>query len=159
MDLEGLVRPLIEAAGLEFVEVAFLREGGRRVLRVTVDRENGVDLDTIALVSERIARRLDLEGFAPGPYALEVSSPGLERPLREPRDFAKRIGAQVKVKTSGASDGARTLTGAIVAAGPDEVRIATDTGEYAVSYEDIASARTVVDWAQELKSKAKEGTR
>jgi ribosome maturation factor RimP len=159
MDLEGLVRPLIEAAGLEFVEVAFLREGGRTVLRVTVDRDGGVDLDSIALASERLARRLDLEGFAPGPYALEVSSPGLERPLREPRDFAKRVGQQVKVKTSGTVDGARTLIGTIVTAGPDEVRIATEAGEHGVSYDDIASARTVVDWEQELKAKAKDGTR
>jgi ribosome maturation factor RimP len=158
MDLEGLVRPLIEAVGLEFVEVAFLREGGRRVLRVTVDRDGGVDLDSIALASERLARRLDLEGFAPGPYALEVSSPGLERPLREPRDFAKRVGQQVKVKTVHAVDGARTLIGTIVTAEPDEVRIATDAGEHAVSYDDITSARTVVDWEQELKAKAKDGT-
>jgi ribosome maturation factor RimP len=159
MDLEGLVRPLIEAAGLEFVEVAFLREGGRMVLRVTVDRDGGVDLDAIALVSERLARRLDLEGFTPGPYSLEVSSPGLERPLREPRDFAKRIGEQVKVKTSHAVDGARTVTGTIVEAALDEVRIATDAGELAVSYDDITSARTIVDWEQELKAKAKDGTK
>lgn len=161
MDLEGLTRPTIEAAGLEFVEVAFLREGGRRVLRVTVDRDGGVDLDSIALVSERLARRLDLEGFASGPYDLQVSSPGLDRPLREPRDFARRVGALVRVKTSYEVDGARTITGTIVSASPSDLRIATEAGERVVSYGDIASARTVVDWEQELKAKAKakEGSR
>ena len=153
MDLEGLVRLLIEAAGLEFVEVAFLREGGRRVLRVNVDRDGGVDLDSIALVSERLARRLDLEGFAPGPYSLEVSSPGLERPLKEPRDFAKRVGQRVRVKTSHPIDGARNLVGTIVEAGPGEVLLGTDSGERTVSYVDITSARTVVDWDAELRAK------
>ena len=63
MDLEGLVRPVIEAAGLEFVEVSLARESGRRILRVYVDREGGVDLDAIAMVSERLSRRLDLEAY------------------------------------------------------------------------------------------------
>ncbi len=85
MEAETLVRPVIEGAGLELVEVAFRRESGRRVLRVVVDRDGGVDLDTIADLSEKVSRRLDLEGFAPGPYALEVSSPGIERTLRTPR--------------------------------------------------------------------------
>jgi len=153
MDLEGLVRPVVEAAGLEFVEVAFLREGGAKVLRVTVDREGGADLDSIALVSQRLGRRLDLERFAPGPYSLEVSSPGLERPLRDPRDFAKRVGERVKVKTDGPEDGPRTFSGTIVAAGIDKVVIATDAGERSVAYGDMASARTIVDWEAELKAK------
>src|SRR5919106_3538082 len=87
MELEAVVRPVVEAAGLELVDVTFRREAGRRILRVTVDREGGVDLGAISLVSERISRRLDVEGFEPGPYSLEVSSPGVERPLRRPADF------------------------------------------------------------------------
>jgi ribosome maturation factor RimP len=159
MDLDGLVRPAVEAAGpdLELVEVAFGRESGRRVLRVTVDREGGVDLDTIAQVSERVSRRLDLEGFAPGPYTLEVSSPGVERPLKEPQDFAKRVGEKVKVKVAEPVGGARTLTGTIVAASPDEVRIATEAGERAVPFQAIASARTVFEWGAPSAPKGKGG--
>jgi ribosome maturation factor RimP len=148
MDLEGLVRPVVEAAGsdLELVEVAFGRESGRRVLRVTVDREGGVDLDTIAVVSERLSRRLDLDGFTPGPYTLEVSSPGVERPLRGPLDFAKRVGEKVKVKVTEPVEGARTLTGTIVGADDDGVRLATEAGERTVAFGLIASARTVFEW-------------
>ena len=58
---EALVRPVVEAAGLELVEVTFRREGGRRVLRLVVDRPGSVDLDTISKISERVSRRLDLE--------------------------------------------------------------------------------------------------
>jgi len=153
MDLEGLVRSVVEAAGLELVEVALHRGKGRQVLSVTVDRDGGVDLDTIAQTSERISRRLDLEGFEPGPFILEVSSPGIERPLKEPRDFWRRVGETVKVKAS-RPEGTQTLTGTLVEAGADEVRIATDGGEHEVSYDDIVSARIVADWDVELRKKA-----
>lgn len=148
-----MVRPVVEAAGLELVEVAFGREGGRRVLRVTVDRDGGVDLDTIAEASERISRRLDVEEFDPGPYELQVSSPGVERPLKDAADFARSIGERVRVRTTGPVDGARTHTGTLVAAGDREVTIDTGGGRRAVAYEDIASARTVFDWEAELSSK------
>ncbi len=146
MDLEGWVRPVVEAAGLDLVDLGFQRGNGVHLLRVTVDREGGVDLDAIAQVSERISRRLDLEGFEPGRYTLEVSSPGLERPLRRPRDFSRSVGEKVKVKTSRPVDGVRSFRGTIVEATEDVVRIATDEGERQVSYDDIASARTVFEW-------------
>ncbi len=157
-EVEGLVRPVVESAGLDLVEVAFQREQGRRVLRVTVDREGGVDLGAISEVSERISRRLDVLGFDPGPYSLEVSSPGVERPLRGPGDFARRVGELVKVRTVRAVEGSRSLTGRIVEAGPEEVRLATAEGDRSVGYGDIASARTVVDWNEELARKSRAGT-
>jgi ribosome maturation factor RimP len=146
MDLEGWVRPVVEAAGMDLVDLGFHRGNGVHLLRVTVYREGGVDLDAIAEVSERISRRLDLEGFQPGRYTLEVSSPGLERPLRRPRDFLRSVGEKVKVKTSRPIDGLRSVRGTIVEATEDEVRIATDEGERQLPYGDIASARTVFEW-------------
>jgi ribosome maturation factor RimP len=157
MDLEGLVRSVVEAAELELVEVALHRGKGRQVLSVIVDREGGVDLDNIAQISEQVSRRLDLEGFEPGPYTLEVSSPGIERPLKEPRDFWRRVGEKVKVKAS-LPEGTQILTGTLVEAGPGEVRIATDVGEQDVTYDAILSARIVADWDAELSKKA-EGSR
>ena len=146
MDLEGWVRPVVEAAGMDLVDLGFQRGNGVRLLRVTVYREGGVDLDAIAEVSERISRRLDLEGFEPGRYTLEVSSPGLERPLRRPRDFWRSVGEKVKVKTSRPIDGVRSIRGTLAEATEDAVRITTDEGERQLSYDDIASARTVFEW-------------
>src|SRR2546426_12029787 len=140
-EVEGLVRPVVESAGLELVEVAFQREQGRRVLRVTVDREGGVDLGAISEVSERISRRLDVLGFDPGPYSLEVSSPGVERPLRRPEDWARWVGEKVKVKTARPVEGARVITGTIVEAGQEEARIATEAGQRTVRFEDVTEAR------------------
>jgi ribosome maturation factor RimP len=150
MEVEAMVRPVVEAAGLELVEATLVREQGRRVLRVTVDREGGVDLESIGEVSGRVSRRLDLEGYDPGPYSLEVSSPGVERPLRDLRQFARAIGEQVKVKTR-AAEGPRSVEGTLVEADPDGIRIATEAGDQKVAYEEVASARTVYDWTKDLK--------
>jgi ribosome maturation factor RimP len=148
-----LVRPVVEAAGLELWEVSFGRKGGRRILRVTVDRagedgkDGGVDLDTIAATSQRLSRRLDLEGFEQDrPYELEVSSPGLERALREPRHFERSVGQQVRVKTVEPVDGRRVHEGALVSADAEAIVIASDGGELRVPYDGIASARTVFEW-------------
>ena len=146
MDLDGLVRGIVESAGLELVEVSFGREQGRKVLRVSVDREGGIDLDAIADMNRRLARRLDLEGFDPGPYSLEVGSPGVERPLRSPEEFARRVGERVKVKTTRPVDGARTFVGTILAADELQLKIATDHDEATIPFGEIASARTVFEW-------------
>lgn len=150
MDAEALVRPVIEAAGLELVEVGMRRDGGRRVLRVVVDHERGVDLDTIAEVAEKVSGRLDREGFDIGPYALEVSSPGIERALRRPEHFRRVLGRQVKVTTAPTA-GSKVATGALVAADDEAIVIGAEEGELRVPHADIASARTVVDWDAELK--------
>jgi ribosome maturation factor RimP len=151
VDAEALVRPVVETAGLELVELSFGREGGRRVLRVIVDREGGSDLDTLSDLSERISRRLDIEGFDPaGPYSLEVSSPGIERRLREPQQFRRAAGMRVKVKTFAPVEGARTHEGVLLEADDHGITIETPAGKIGIPYEAVASARTVVDWHEEL---------
>jgi len=160
MDVEALVRPVVEGAGLELVEATF----NRGLLRVVVDREGGLDLDTVADTSEKLSRRLDLEDFGTGRYTLEVSSPGVERHLRDPRDFITRVGERVKVKAKVPEEGGLTLTGTIVSADEDAVTIATDREERRVSYPLIRSARTVFEWGGQPKpgvrrSKSKSGSK
>jgi ribosome maturation factor RimP len=152
-EVGDLVRPVVEAVGLELWEVSFGREDGRRILRVTVDRagggekEGGVDLDTIAATSQRLSRRLDLEGFEQDrPYELQVSSPGLERALREPRHFERSVGQRVRVKTVEPVSGRRVHEGALVSADAEAIVIASEGGELRVPYDGIASARTVFEW-------------
>ena len=159
MDAEALVRPLIEAEGLELVEIVSGSEGGRKVLRVIVDRPGGIDLDSLTDLSRVVSRHLDAEGYANGPYALEVSSPGIERPLTGPLQFRRVLGERVKVKTTEPVAGSRSHTGALRAADDDGITLEVDAGTDAgadsgtvrIGYADIASARTVVDWDAELK--------
>jgi ribosome maturation factor RimP len=148
--VEELVRPVVEAVGLSLWDVDLRKEAGRLVLRVTVDREGGVDLETIAETSERLSRRLDLEGFSEErPYSLEVSSAGLERPLREPRHFERSVGWKVRVKTGAPVEGRTVHEGALVSADAEAIVIASAGGELRVPYADVASARTVFEWGAE----------
>jgi ribosome maturation factor RimP len=146
MDVEALVRPVVEAAGLELWDVTYRKEAGRMVLRVFIDRAGGVDLETISQTSERLSRRLDLEDFGSARYSLEVSSPGLERSLREPRHFRSSVGEKVKVKTTEPVAGRRVIEGALVSADAEAIVIASDGGELRVPYTNVASARTVFEW-------------
>jgi ribosome maturation factor RimP len=151
VDAEPLVRPVVEWAGLELVEVSYHGARGRRVLRVTVDRDGGVDLETIATISEKLTRRLDLEDFGEGSYQLEVSSPGLERPLRTPAQFARCIGWQVDVRTAAPVEGSSVHVGTLVASDDRAIEVEVDGVVRRLERPQIASARTVVDWAAELK--------
>jgi ribosome maturation factor RimP len=148
-----MVRPVVESAGLELWDVELGGRAGRLVVRITVDRESGVDLDTIAEVSERVSRRLDLEDFSDRPYQLEVSSPGVERTLREPRHFERSIGRTLKVKTAAPIDGQRVHEGALVSADAEAIVIASDGGELRVPYADVASAKTVFEWGAEKRDR------
>jgi ribosome maturation factor RimP len=151
VDAESLVRPVVEGAGFELFDVSFGGNGGARILRVTVDRDGGLDVDTIASLSDKIARRLDLEGFGEGRYELEVSSPGIERPLKTPAHYARAVGARVKVKTVSPVDDAQVHEGVLLAADGTRIELDVDGTTRAIPIARIASARTVVDWSAELK--------
>ena len=150
VDAESLVRPVVEGAGFELFDVSFGGSGGTRILRVTID-DDGLDVDTIASLSDKIARRLDLEGFSDGRYELEVSSPGIERPLKTPAHYARAVGARVKVKTASPIDDAQVHEGVLLAADEGRIELDVDGTTRTIPVARIASARTVVDWSAELK--------
>jgi ribosome maturation factor RimP len=123
---------------------------------VFIDSDGGVDLDTVAEVSEEISRGLDLRDPLPGRYTLEVSSPGLERNLRRPEHFVLSVGGRVVVKTSEKLRGnSHRLEGEIVEANDAAVRIAVREGTNGearvdvveVPYDGIKTARTVFEWS------------
>jgi ribosome maturation factor RimP len=101
MDRTERIRPLIReklrSMGLELWELKYHRAGRRSVLKVFIDRLGGVTIDDCEQASRDLAVMLDVEGFAQGPYALEVSSPGLDRPLVEERDFRRAVGRRVSI--------------------------------------------------------------
>jgi ribosome maturation factor RimP len=119
--LRGIVEPIVNRAGYDLEDLSVARAGRRSVLRVTVDGEAGVDHDALAVISRDVSAALDASeesggAFAPDAYELEVSSPGVDRPLTLPRHWRRNIGRLVTVKASG-----RLLTGRIMAADADTV--------------------------------------
>jgi ribosome maturation factor RimP len=136
--LRGLVEPLLTDHGLELVDL----EVKPKLVRVTVDREGGVDLDTISDVTQLISSLLDAQDPLPSSYALEVSSPGLERPLRTPAHYRRFAGTKVSVKTRPEVEGERRVEGILADVDDDGFRV----GDRRLSYSDVEKARTVFEW-------------
>ena len=138
-----LVTPLAEAASVDLYDVE--HHGG--TVRILVDSDGGVDLDALARLSRSVGRALDEHDLMDGRYTLEVSSPGLERPLRTPDHFRRAAGSEVKVKTLPEFDGPRRLTGVLEAVADDGVDLREPDGQVSrIAFEHLASARTVFEW-------------
>lgn len=97
--IEQLITPILDELGMELVEIEYKREGRDWFLRLFVDKEGGITLDDCAEVSREVSAVLEVEDPITVAYTLEVSSPGIERPLKKPADFERFSGKLVKIKT------------------------------------------------------------
>ncbi|MGZ4676016.1 MAG: ribosome maturation factor RimP [Acidimicrobiia bacterium] len=138
--------PIVESLDLSVYDV-MLTGGGRPTLAVLVDRPGGVDLEALEVATRTISAALDALDPMGGRYLLEVSSPGLERPLRTPAHFAGALGEVVTAKTRDADGHAERLRGRLTAADDDTITITTDTGDRTVALDVVEAARTVFEWA------------
>ncbi len=143
--IERMIEPVLASLGLELFDVALVG-GGTPTLKVMVDRDGGVDLDAVTLATEAISPVLDGSNLVRGPYALEVSSPGLERPLRRPAHFRGAIGATVSLKTRDAEGRAERHRGVVTAADETGVTIEIDGTPRQFALAEIEQARTVFEW-------------
>ena len=126
--VEELVSPILENLGLELIEREFILDQGRWILRLYIDRDGGtVTIDDCETTSRAIEGVLDVENLIPQRYLLEISSPGLNRPLRRPKDFEKFVGSKVELKTKEAVEGRHHFTG--ILKGMRESRIVIREGE------------------------------
>ena len=155
--------PAVAHLGLELYDVELSGTGRARILRVIVDREGGVDLDAIADATQAVSPMLDaapLDAVIAGPYALEVSSPGLERPLRTPAHFARAVGETVSVKSRTGDDHAsRRVRGVLTAADADGIELLLDDGTTdRIPLDAVTQARTVFEWGSETTG-GKPGTK
>jgi ribosome maturation factor RimP len=152
-ELFDVLEPAVVAAGLELVDV----ELRAAVVRVVVDRAGGVDVDALAEVSRGVSEVLDRHDPVPGHrYTLEVSSPGVERPLRTPAQFARAVGETVTVRTVAGGEGERRITGRLAVADaegivviPEDAAVGGDDHTGAgrrLAYHEVERARTVFEW-------------
>ena len=147
-EVSNLAEAVARRRSLRLWDVEMGGRPGQAVVRVFIDSDNGVDLDTVADVSEELSRGLDLRDPIPGRYTLEVSTPGLERNLKSPDHFRLSVGREVVVKTTQPLVGnSNRIEGVISAALENELRLGLEGGEeLAVPYDSIKSARTVFEW-------------
>ena len=142
-----LAEPLAESAGGELIDVEFVREAGEWYLRLYLDREEKpVDHDLCEAVSDLVSAALDETDPIPQSYYLEVSSPGLERPLKRSADFQRYAGSDVVVKLYAARDGKKEFCGRLLSRDEDGVRIETDGAELLFPLDQIAKVHLKADF-------------
>lgn len=152
--VRAVVEPVVTAAGYDLEDLSLARAGRRQLVRVVLDRDGGVSLDDVADVSRAVSVALDAaeestgELFA-GEYALEVGSPGVDRPLTLPRHWRRNTGRLVKVHVAGAPEGAgSTLTGRVVSADDDGVVLDVDGEPRQLAYGNMGPGRVQIEFTR-----------
>jgi ribosome maturation factor RimP len=137
------VAPLLEGLDLVLYDVEHVGTS----IRVVIDRDGGLDVDSLTAATRAVSVALDDLDPIDGHYTLEVSSPGLERPLRTPAHFRHAVGADVSIKTVAGTEGERRFAGTLQSAGDDEVVVAlADGATRTLRYDEIERARTTFAW-------------
>ncbi len=139
--VRSLAEPLCESEGLELVHVEFQRESRGRILRLYIDKPDGINLNDCVAVSREMGDILDVNLTDIGPYSLEVTSPGPERPLAKQQDFEKFKGNRVKIKTSRPLNGQRNFTGVLLGISSEQIKLQIGEQIIAIPYQDILKAR------------------
>lgn len=141
--IRDLVKPAVESMGLVLWGVELLPQGKRALLRIYIDSESGVSVDDCANVSRQVSGILDVEDPISTEYVLEVSSPGMQRPLFELAQYSEYIGAELAVKLNVPFEGRRKFTGQLVGVEGDEVVLKVDDEEYLLPFDTIHKANLV----------------
>lgn len=128
-ELEKLLVPLIESEKMELVDLQYVSEAGRKVLRVFIDKEDGVKLSDCEEMSGKIGDLLDKSDIIPDSYVLEVSSPGLDRILKKEEDFIKFAGKKIRVSTFVPVNGQKNFLGEMVSCKDEKITINDVTGK------------------------------
>ncbi len=144
---EELITPLLEANHFELVDVEWVREGSNWYLRVFIDKEGGITVDDCEMISRAFEKILDEKDYIAENYIFEVSSPGLDRPLKKEKDFARSIGKEVEVRLYKAVDKQKEFTGCLIAYDEDSVTLEMDDDStMTFSRADIARIRLAFLW-------------
>lgn len=144
-ELTALVAPLVAEAGLELVDIEYVRERDW-FLRVYIDKEGGIDIDDCSTVSSKLAKLLDEKDLIKEKYYLEVSSPGIDRPLKTDKDFLSNYGKKVDVQLFAALNGAKQLTGVLQSHTKTSLVLSTDKQDLTIERKAVAIIRPHIDF-------------
>jgi ribosome maturation factor RimP len=150
--LLGLLEPAVEALGYELSDVEMNLEHGRGLIRLFIDRDDGITLEDCAKVSHQVSGVLDVENPIAGDYNLEVSSPGADRKLVKPEHFDRFAGSMVKVRLKRLVDGRRRLKGQLLGRDGERIQVRLDGKDVSVAMTEIEVARVVPDWNEFVRA-------
>jgi ribosome maturation factor RimP len=143
--VEELAGPVLENLGYAIVDTELLTDGGRAVLRIYIDKEGGISVDDCKRVSRAIGDIIDVEELIKSRYSLEISSPGIARPLRKPQDFVRFSGVVIKLKTLSPIDGRSNYKGILEGMDGDDILMRVDDVDYRIPISKLAKARIEPD--------------
>ena len=142
----GLCEPVVESYGLELVQVQYRREDHGWVVRILVDRDGGVTVDECGTLSREVSDLLDVEDIIDTAYNLEVSSPGLDRPLIKPEDFDRFAGREITIKTTRPVEGRSNFKGILKGIQDEVVKLQADGKNYKLEWALVKKANLVPDY-------------
>lgn len=140
-----MVEPIVEENGLDLVDVAYIKEGSEWFLRIFIDKEEGITLEDCEKISYLVSDKLDENDPITQAYHLEISSPGIERPLKKTKDFLRFINSSVYIKTYIAINSKKTFQGILEDADEEKIIINTDGEKTIIPRDKIAKANLTWD--------------
>jgi len=144
--VEDLVAPIVHEEGFELYDVGWSQDQGRNFLRIMVEKKDGsVTLDDCARVSRQVEDLIEVKGLISSRYDLQVSSPGMDRPLRKKEHFRSAVDSVIKVKTSDPIDGRRNYKGRLVLFDDEQLLVEVDQQEFKIPFE-LVSRANVEPW-------------
>ena len=152
--ITGLVEPLLTQIGLELLDVEYLSKHGRWVLRLYVDKYGGVTIDDCAHVSREISDLIDVKEIIEHEFVLEVSSPGLNRPLKKEKDFIRAIGNKIKVRMIAPIKGRRNFTGYLRNFQKKTIYLEVENGLETLPWHEVDKANLVYEFNNKSKQSA-----
>jgi len=145
-NIDELIAPAVEAVGFEYVGAEQLQQGSGKVLRIYVDGPKGVTADDCASISHQVSAVLDVEEPFKGKYRLEVSSPGLDRPIFTLEQYKRFIGRSIKLKLKVPLEQRRNFSGALLAVDGQNVCLSAEGQELTFDFEDIEKASLIFEY-------------
>ncbi len=144
--IAAMVEPVVTGLGFEFWGLEFLAQGRHSLLRIYIDAEQGITVDDCAAVSRQVSAILDVEDPIPGEYTLEVSSPGMERPLFRIEQYEQFVGSTVSIRLRTPFEGRRNFTGVLKAVEEGDIVVQVDDHEYLLPLDSIDKANIVAQF-------------
>jgi ribosome maturation factor RimP len=150
-ELRALIEPVVDEAGFELVDVQLARGGKPWTLKIAIDTpecDGRVSVDSCATVSRELGSQLDVADAIEAGYRLEVSSPGLDRPLTREKDFASACGREVQIETRQPISGRRRFRGVLLRFEEDVAAIEVDGNEVEISFAEVSKAKTIYQFSR-----------